>query len=206
MLARSRRLLQLRVEPPERGRDTSNSRVNQRGVDAVLRSLRSTLGRWTMARPVDPEAQLGSATVTSCPRLSRCKSIHAPAPHRARDEGDAVAKSKRRLARVPWRGLAPTATARPPRSAKHDCGPRRQRPSSTYAVVVGIKSVDSGTVAFGLERKLPMATILEVLNASSGRNSATEDEFPKQVLTGRYGARSTNTLWVKDLRLYFRAA
>jgi 3-hydroxyisobutyrate dehydrogenase len=60
----------------------------------------------------------------------------------------------------------------------------------------------SEAVAFGLSVGLDMATMIEVLNASSGQSSATSDKFPTQVLTGRYAAGFTNTLMAKDLRLF----
>ena len=63
----------------------------------------------------------------------------------------------------------------------------------------------SEAVAFGVAEGLDMATMLEVLNASSGRSAATGDKFPNHVLTGRYGSGFTNSLMIKDLRLYLRA-
>ena len=63
----------------------------------------------------------------------------------------------------------------------------------------------SEAVAFGTSVGLDMATMLEVLNASSGRNSATGDKFPHHVLTGRYAAGFTNSLMAKDVRLYLDA-
>jgi 3-hydroxyisobutyrate dehydrogenase-like beta-hydroxyacid dehydrogenase len=50
-----------------------------------------------------------------------------------------------------------------------------------------------------------MDAMLDVLNASSGRNSATEDKFPNHVATGRYASGFTNSLMVKDLQLYLGA-
>jgi 3-hydroxyisobutyrate dehydrogenase len=50
-----------------------------------------------------------------------------------------------------------------------------------------------------------MATMLDVLNASSGQSAATRDKFPDHVLTGRYAAGFTNDLMAKDLRLYLNA-
>ena len=47
-----------------------------------------------------------------------------------------------------------------------------------------------------------MATMLDVLNASSGQNTATSDKFPNHVLTGRFASGFTNTLMAKDLQLY----
>ena len=42
----------------------------------------------------------------------------------------------------------------------------------------------SEAIAFGLGLGLDMATMLEVLNASSGQSAATTDKFPNHVLTG----------------------
>jgi 3-hydroxyisobutyrate dehydrogenase len=63
----------------------------------------------------------------------------------------------------------------------------------------------SEAVAFGVAAGLDMATMLEVLNASSGRSAASTDKFPTQMLTGRYAAGFSNSLMAKDVRLY-RAA
>jgi 3-hydroxyisobutyrate dehydrogenase-like beta-hydroxyacid dehydrogenase len=64
----------------------------------------------------------------------------------------------------------------------------------------------SEAVAFGLSEGLELATMLEVLNGSSGQSAATSDKFPNQVLTGRYASGFSNALMAKDLRLYLRAA
>jgi len=63
----------------------------------------------------------------------------------------------------------------------------------------------SEAIAFGVAEGLDMATMLEVLNASSGRSAATGDKFPNHVLTGKYAAGFTNSLMIKDLRLYLHA-
>ena len=47
-----------------------------------------------------------------------------------------------------------------------------------------------------------MATMLEVLNASSGNNAATSDKFPNHVVTGRYASGFANSLWPRTSRLY----
>ena len=60
----------------------------------------------------------------------------------------------------------------------------------------------SEAVAFGVSVGLDMATMIDVLNASSGQSAATSDKFPTHVLTGRYAAGFTNSLMAKDLRLY----
>lgn len=63
----------------------------------------------------------------------------------------------------------------------------------------------SEAIAFGMSVGLDMGTMLEVLNGSSGHNSATGDKFPHHVLTGRYAAGFTNSLMTKDVRLYLDA-
>ena len=63
----------------------------------------------------------------------------------------------------------------------------------------------SEAVAFGVGRGVPMQTILDVLNVSTGRNTATSDKFPERVLTETYDAGFTSTLLAKDLELYEQA-
>ena len=66
-------------------------------------------------------------------------------------------------------------------------------------------SATSEAIAFGEGQGLDMATMLEVLNASTGRNSATAVKFPERILTGTYDAGFTARLLEKDLRLYLEA-
>ena len=61
-------------------------------------------------------------------------------------------------------------------------------------------------VAFGVRQGLEMKMILDVVNASSGRNTATADKFPNRVLTGTYDAGFSSTQLNKDLGLYRDAA
>ncbi len=61
-------------------------------------------------------------------------------------------------------------------------------------------------VAFGIKHGLDMSMILDVVNASSGRNTATSDKFPNRVVTGTYDAGFSSAQFVKDLRLYHDAA
>jgi 3-hydroxyisobutyrate dehydrogenase-like beta-hydroxyacid dehydrogenase len=63
----------------------------------------------------------------------------------------------------------------------------------------------SEAVAFCTSVGLDMATVLEVLNASSGRSAASDDKFVNHVLTGTYASGFLNTLMAKDLRLYASA-
>ena len=61
-------------------------------------------------------------------------------------------------------------------------------------------------VAFGVRQGLDMKMILDVVNASSGRNTATADKFPNRILTGTWDAGFSGTQLDKDLRLYRDAA
>ena len=61
-------------------------------------------------------------------------------------------------------------------------------------------------VAFGVGQGLDMKMILDVVNASSGRNTATTDKFPNRVLTGTWNAGFHSTQLNKDLDLYRDAA
>jgi 3-hydroxyisobutyrate dehydrogenase len=63
----------------------------------------------------------------------------------------------------------------------------------------------SEAIAFGLSVGLDMATMLEVIDGSSGQSAATSDKFPNHVATGRYGAGFANSLMAKDLQLYLSA-
>jgi 3-hydroxyisobutyrate dehydrogenase-like beta-hydroxyacid dehydrogenase len=60
---------------------------------------------------------------------------------------------------------------------------------SSEAVVMGVKA--------GLDPKI----MLDVINASSGRNSATQDKFPKAVLTRTFDFGFATGLSFKDVRL-----
>ena len=60
----------------------------------------------------------------------------------------------------------------------------------------------SEAVAFGLKNGIGMKTILDVVNVSTGQNTASRDKFPERILTGTYDAGFATALFAKDLRLY----
>ena len=53
---------------------------------------------------------------------------------------------------------------------------------------------------------LRVAKIIEVLNISTGRNSSTEDKFPKRILTESFDSGFATALMAKDLKLYVESA
>jgi 3-hydroxyisobutyrate dehydrogenase-like beta-hydroxyacid dehydrogenase len=61
-------------------------------------------------------------------------------------------------------------------------------------------------IVLGVKGGLDPATMLAVINASTGRNTASEDKFPRQVLSGNYAAGFTTGLLTKDLGLCAAAA
>ena len=53
----------------------------------------------------------------------------------------------------------------------------------------------------GVKAGVDPAVMLEILNASSGRNSATQDKIPKHVLNRKFDFGFANALSFKDVRL-----
>jgi 3-hydroxyisobutyrate dehydrogenase-like beta-hydroxyacid dehydrogenase len=60
----------------------------------------------------------------------------------------------------------------------------------------------SEAVAFGESQGLDMKTMLDVLNVSTGQNTASRDKFVHRILTGSYDAGFSCTQMNKDLGLY----
>jgi len=64
----------------------------------------------------------------------------------------------------------------------------------------------SEAIAFGVSQGIEMKTILDIVNASTGRNSATDDKFPRRIMHARYDAGFTAKLQLKDIKLYLENA
>ena len=60
----------------------------------------------------------------------------------------------------------------------------------------------SEAVALGADLGLDVDTMVSVFSASTGRNSATEDKFPNQIVTGAYDAGFAMGLMDKDIKLF----
>jgi 3-hydroxyisobutyrate dehydrogenase len=63
----------------------------------------------------------------------------------------------------------------------------------------------SEAMAFGVAQGLDMQTVLDVVNVSSGQNTATRDKFPQRVVTESYDAGFRVDQINKDLGLYLEA-
>jgi 3-hydroxyisobutyrate dehydrogenase len=63
-------------------------------------------------------------------------------------------------------------------------------------------AASSEALALGQAFGLGLPTMLDVINVSTGRNSATDDKFPNRVLTGSYDTGFFTRLMAKDVRLF----
>ncbi len=60
----------------------------------------------------------------------------------------------------------------------------------------------SEAMAFATAVGLDMQTALDVVNRSTGQNTASRDKFPKRVVTGSYDGGFAAAMMAKDVRLY----
>ncbi|WP_459614858.1 NAD(P)-dependent oxidoreductase [Bordetella sp. 2513F-2] len=67
-------------------------------------------------------------------------------------------------------------------------------------------AITSEAMALGVKAGLDPSTMIDVINAGSGRNSATVDKFPKAVLTGTFNVGFAARLAHKDVRLCLEEA
>jgi len=61
-------------------------------------------------------------------------------------------------------------------------------------------------VLYGLSQGLDMKAMLDVVNVSTGQNSATADKFPKRILTETFDAGFATALLTKDVKLFLENA
>src|SRR5687767_4108007 len=61
--------------------------------------------------------------------------------------------------------------------------------------------VSSEAMAMGVKARLDAKVLIDIINAGSGRNSATQDKFPRCVLTGTFDFGFATGLSYKDVRL-----
>jgi 3-hydroxyisobutyrate dehydrogenase-like beta-hydroxyacid dehydrogenase len=62
-------------------------------------------------------------------------------------------------------------------------------------------TITSEAMVMGVKAGLDPATMLDVINAGSGRNTATEDKFPRCVVPRRFDFGFTTALLYKDIKL-----
>ncbi len=64
----------------------------------------------------------------------------------------------------------------------------------------------SEAVVFGVKAGLDPSIMIEVINAGSGRNTASQDKFPKSILPRSFDFGFTNGMMYKDVRLCLEEA
>jgi 3-hydroxyisobutyrate dehydrogenase-like beta-hydroxyacid dehydrogenase len=62
-------------------------------------------------------------------------------------------------------------------------------------------AISSEAMALGVKAGIDPRVLLDVINAGSGRNSATEDKFPRAILPGTFDFGMSTGLFLKDVRL-----
>jgi 3-hydroxyisobutyrate dehydrogenase-like beta-hydroxyacid dehydrogenase len=62
-------------------------------------------------------------------------------------------------------------------------------------------AIAAEAIAMGVKAGVDPAVMLDVIHASSGRNSATQDKLPKHVLNRKFDFGFANALSFKDVRL-----
>jgi 3-hydroxyisobutyrate dehydrogenase-like beta-hydroxyacid dehydrogenase len=62
-------------------------------------------------------------------------------------------------------------------------------------------AVSSEAMVMGVKAGIDPRVLLDIINAGSGRNSATEDKFPRAILPGTFDFGMSTALFLKDIRL-----
>jgi 3-hydroxyisobutyrate dehydrogenase-like beta-hydroxyacid dehydrogenase len=62
-------------------------------------------------------------------------------------------------------------------------------------------AVTSEVMAMGVKAGLDPRLLIDIINAGSGRNSATEDKYPQAILPGTFDFGMKTSLFLKDVRL-----
>lgn len=76
---------------------------------------------------------------------------------------------------------------------------------NNYASAAALAAT-SEAVVFGARMGLDLATMVEVLNVSSGRSAASEDKFPRSIVPRSYDFGFAGALMTKDVTLYHENA
>jgi 3-hydroxyisobutyrate dehydrogenase len=76
---------------------------------------------------------------------------------------------------------------------------------NNYASAAALAATCEAAV-FGARLELDLPTIVDVLNASSGRSAASQDKFPRSIVPGTYDFGFAGALMTKDVSLYLENA
>ena len=75
------------------------------------------------------------------------------------------------------------------------------RPESASSFSAAAMAATSEAMVMGVKAGLDPRIMLDVINAGSGRNTATESKFPKMVVPRTFNLGFTNALMAKDVGL-----
>ena len=193
-----------------------------RRADIVVLSLPDGAVSEEVAREIAgaPERRVTSVVDTSTIGVAAARAIDGLLTEAGLGYVDApvsggVAGARARTLSVMYAG--PDATCRAVEPVLAGLSDRRRRVGDRAGMAQALKlannflsatalAATSEAIAFGLSVGLDMATMVEVIDGSSGQSAATRDKFPNHVLTGRYDAGFANSLMSKDLKLYLGAA
>ena len=67
-------------------------------------------------------------------------------------------------------------------------------------------AASSEAITYGMSQGVEMKTILDAVNVSTGRNTATMDKFPNRILTGTYDCGFATKLQSKDMNVFVKEA
>jgi 3-hydroxyisobutyrate dehydrogenase-like beta-hydroxyacid dehydrogenase len=67
-------------------------------------------------------------------------------------------------------------------------------------------AISAEAMVIGVKAGLDPATMVDVINAGSGRNSATQEKFPRSILNRRFDYGFSTGLMFKDVRLCLEEA
>jgi len=76
---------------------------------------------------------------------------------------------------------------------------------NNYASAAALAATCEAAV-FGARLGLDLPTVVDVLNASSGRSAASQDKFPRSIVPGTYDFGFAGALMTKDVSLYLENA
>lgn len=76
---------------------------------------------------------------------------------------------------------------------------------NNYAAAAALAATCEAAI-YGARLGLDLTTIVDVLNASSGRSAASEDKFPRSIVPGSYDFGFAGALMTKDVGLYLESA
>jgi 3-hydroxyisobutyrate dehydrogenase-like beta-hydroxyacid dehydrogenase len=69
------------------------------------------------------------------------------------------------------------------------------------AILATALAISSEALAMGVKAAVEPAVMVAIIDAGTGRNSATVDKFPRSILTGTFAHGFTTGLLHKDVRL-----